>query len=85
MFQHDPEAGTGVPPVETADEAAIDSGEGTSGSEDEGNEEKVTISKREYLVIKDARQREKVAEAEVERLRAERETRNTTDNRESAA
>lgn len=81
----DPEAGTDAPPAETVEETAIDAGEGESGSEDEGQEgkpKKVSIPLDEYISLKTGRESEK---AELARLRAERETRTTTDSRVSEA
>lgn len=87
MFTEHPEAGTGEPPVETVEETAIDTGEGESGSEDEGQggKKKVVIDQQEYISLKVGAERRNQIEAENERLKAERDTRNTTDDRVSEA
>lgn len=68
-----------IPGAGTTEEHPTDSpeaapaGDPAAGSDDAGDDS-VRISKQEYLVLKDARQREKAAQAELERARAERTT-----------
>lgn len=70
-----PGAGTPDPTASDSPEAAPPA-TGEEGSDQPGgaDEDVVHISKQEYLVLKDARQREKQVTAELERTRAERTT-----------
>ena len=74
--------GTETPPPEAAEKAAA----GTEGAAGEGAE-KVSISAHEYGVLRDARAREKALQTELDRLKAETESRTTptTDTREDVA
>lgn len=75
-MQEHPEVENDVMPEAEPPVAESGTGDATTDSHEQGDE-KVTISKREYWAIKDAREREKKLSAEMERLKAQTESRYT--------
>jgi len=73
VFERDPDAGTGDPLDETADEAAIESAEDGQGSENEGSAQRkmVTVPFDEFIALK-------VAQEQANKAKADSETRSTT-------